>query len=218
MKKTLICLANSYKYKERCIAGIEIEMGTGGKFSVVLKDGTPKWIRPVSGCEHGQVPASLVENIKLLDIIEIEMTETCPIGYQTENARFDEKSLRKTGKVSAKEALLDILVDRKHELLFGNRGKAVHQDMIGTVDHSLMFIHANSVKVKTHKNKSDKFRAVFEYNSVQYDLPITDVDFLREYSSNRNKELSRAYLAVSLGVLCGEFYYKLCAGLIFAEQ
>lgn len=218
MKKAFICLANSYKYKERCIAGIEIETGTDGKFSVVLKDGTPKWIRPVSGCEHGQVPAALVENIKLLDIIEFEMTEECPLGYQSENVRFNESSLKKIGEVPAKEEMLDLLVDRKHGLLFGNKGKAVHQDMIVTVDHSLVFIGANSFKVVTDKKKSDKFRAVFEYNDVEYDLPITDVDFLREYSPDRTKDLSRAYLCISLGVLYGEFYYKLCAGLIFAEQ
>ena len=217
MKKTFICLANSKKYGERCIAGIEINIAENGEFFVVLKDGTPKWIRPVSGCEHGQVLASLVENIKLLDIVQFEMTEECPFGYQSENVRFNESSLRRIGEVPAKEEILDLLVDRKHELLFGNRGKAVHQDMISTVDHSLMLIESNAFNVEKDKNKDDKFRAVFEYNGVQYNLPITDVDFLRDYTSNKSKDLSRAYLAVSLGVLYGEFYYKLCAGLIFAE-
>jgi len=219
MKKTFVCLANSKKYNERCIAGIEIEINKDGGYSVVSENGSPKWIRPVSAGEHGEVASSLIENIKLLDIIQIEMTQRCPSGYQSENALFDEKSLRKIGSIPAKEEILDGLVDRKHNLVFGNRGKAVHADKISEIDYSLMLVKPEEFKVASDNNRSGRLRALFRYNSVAYDFPITDVVFLKEYPSKAEESLLQAYLAISLGVLYTDgFYYKLCAGLVFAEK
>lgn len=218
MKKTFICLANSKKFNERCIAGIEIELSKDGNYSVVSENGSPKWIRPVSAGNHGQVASSLVKNIKLLDIIQIEMTQRCLAGYQSENICFDEKSLGEIGSIPAKEEILNRLVDQKHKLIFGNKGKAVHADNISKIDYSLMLIKPEKFEVNPDKNESEKLRAVFEYNSVRYDLPITDVDFIKEYTSKTVKGLTQAYLAISLGVLHNDFHSKLCAGLIFAEK
>ncbi|MER3491021.1 MAG: hypothetical protein C4323_01045 [Mastigocladus sp. ERB_26_2] len=70
----IICLANSKKYGDRCIAGIEISTG--------------KWIRPVTNLEFGQVPKEMClvdgEEPKLLDILEILLINTYP-GYELEN-------------------------------------------------------------------------------------------------------------------------------------
>ena len=56
MKKHFICLANSFKYAGRCLGGIEIEM-KDNKYTIVRNEnGTPKWIRPISFEEHGQLP------------------------------------------------------------------------------------------------------------------------------------------------------------------
>ena len=64
---TLICLANSWKYGERCIAGIDIHTG--------------QWVRPV--CDRfpdGQVPADIRlidgDEPALLDILSI------PLAYK----------------------------------------------------------------------------------------------------------------------------------------
>jgi ATP-dependent DNA helicase RecQ len=74
--KTIICLANSRKHGERCIAGIEVETG--------------RWVRPVSGLDDGRVPrASQLINgkdVKLLDLIRIPLAETGPdFGFESEN-------------------------------------------------------------------------------------------------------------------------------------
>jgi hypothetical protein len=70
----IICLANSQKHRERCIAGVEISTG--------------KWIRPVSNLDDGRVPLNVClvngEEPKLLDILEIPLAETSP-GYECEN-------------------------------------------------------------------------------------------------------------------------------------
>jgi ATP-dependent DNA helicase RecQ len=74
--KTIICLANSRKHGERCIAGIEVETG--------------RWVRPVSGLDDGRVPRArqLIngKDVKLLDLIRIPLAETGPdFGFESEN-------------------------------------------------------------------------------------------------------------------------------------
>ncbi len=93
MKKIFICLANSKKYGERCIAGVEITDFDGTNYSMVKVDSQPKWLRPVSKKDHGEVSANLVGKLNLLDIVEFDMLSECPRGYQSENVFFDEQSL-----------------------------------------------------------------------------------------------------------------------------
>ena len=70
----IICLANSKKHGERCIAGIEVSRG--------------KWVRPVSNLDDGRIPRDMClidgEEPKLLDILEIPLANTGP-GYECEN-------------------------------------------------------------------------------------------------------------------------------------
>lgn len=70
----IICLANSKKHGDRCIAGIEISTG--------------KWIRLVTNLDGGRVPKNLClidgEELRLLDILEIPLANTGP-GYECEN-------------------------------------------------------------------------------------------------------------------------------------
>ena len=88
MKKHFICLANSFKYAGRCLGGIEIEM-KDNKYTIVRNEnGTPKWIRPISFEEHGQLPASETRHINILDIIEVDITETCPKYAHSENIHY----------------------------------------------------------------------------------------------------------------------------------
>ncbi len=72
----IICLANSQKHGERCIAGIEISTG--------------KWIRPVSNLNDGRIPrnACLVngQEPKLIDILEIPLADSGnDFGFACEN-------------------------------------------------------------------------------------------------------------------------------------
>jgi hypothetical protein len=61
----LICLANSWKHGDRCIAGINPTTG--------------QWIRPISALENGQIPPHirLIQQREpaLLDILEVPLTE-----------------------------------------------------------------------------------------------------------------------------------------------
>ena len=89
-KHLFICLANSYKYGGRCIAGVEIRLSADEKsFRVVTEDGEPKWIRPVQrGAEHEEIAEETARNIRILDVIELETTDFCGTDCQCENVYF----------------------------------------------------------------------------------------------------------------------------------
>ncbi len=85
----IICLANSQKHGDRCIAGIEVSTG--------------KWIRPVSNLDDGRVPRNVClvngEEPKLLDILEIPLAEASP-GYECENRLILPGQWKNMGKAS----------------------------------------------------------------------------------------------------------------------
>ena len=90
MYTQVICLANSWKHSDRCIAGIEINTG--------------KWIRPVTSLEDGRIPKQvrLIDNNEptSLDILEIPLAETGPnFGFASENRLILPGTWRKVGKV-----------------------------------------------------------------------------------------------------------------------
>jgi len=110
MKTLFICLSNSKKFGERCIAGIEVKK-TIKAYQPIEKEGKPKWLRPISKYQHGAVGEDLVGGIKLMDIIEIDVEEFCPSGYQSENATFKPASVKKVGNIRLSDKDLDRLID-----------------------------------------------------------------------------------------------------------
>lgn len=72
----IVCLANSWKRGERCIAGIDLATG--------------RWVRPVTGTADGSVPRHVRAIGKrepaLLDVIDIPLDATGPdYGFECEN-------------------------------------------------------------------------------------------------------------------------------------
>lgn len=217
MKKIFVCLANSKKYTERCIAGIELIRGAKG-FSIAQNTNQPHWIRPVSTKEHGEVSSELVGHIKLLDIVEIDMVKNIPNGYQSENVLVANDSYRVEGEILLSKQVLDKFISKKHSPLFLNRGKAVPAEYIKDLDHSLIFIKPTNVGFCIAKaaNGNLQTRATFFYENTIYDLPITDIDFLIQYSLTPNafNNQKNIYFTISLGLEFNGWHYKLIAGII----
>lgn len=69
--------ANSKKYGERCISGIVVEKSDRGHLNVLKDNNRLKWIRPISNLQHGEIPATLVNDIKILDIVKLKITQNC---------------------------------------------------------------------------------------------------------------------------------------------
>ena len=105
--------------------------------------------------------------------------------------------------------------------IFGNRGKAVSQDIIGNLNHSLVLIRVTQFEVtqKVYEDRPERAqtRLAFTYKDSNYDFPITDPVFLYRYQNNHTllEGINQLYLCLSLGIVWNNWYYKLVAGIIF---
>jgi len=208
----LLCLANSYKEKGRCIAGILLDDNN----NPILNNNNAVWIRPVCKADHGQVPNHLCENIVPLDIIEINGTNNVGTGYQSENTSFDESKILSMGK--ANRNILNNLHSQTN-LIFGNRGKALPEDTIKTLNHSLILVNLTEFEIveKEYEDREHpQVRLNFSYNNNSYDLPVTDPIFLDSYNNNKTilNNKNDIDVVLSLGVPYKDWYYKLVATII----
>jgi hypothetical protein len=213
VKTRIVCLANSYKEGGRCIAGIELD----SKNEIVYKNFMPNWIRPVCKTEHGEIPSYVVSNVKPLDIIEFEITEFVPNGFQSENVLFNENSLRIVGEYP-KNNIYQLGINNR-DSLFGNSGKALSPENAEQLDHSLMLISVGGfeiVEVKYEDCKHPKIRLKFKYNYFDKDLSITDPLFIEKYKKDHNilENVHQIFLVISLGILFEGWHSKLVATII----
>ncbi|KAA6336573.1 hypothetical protein EZS27_015275 [termite gut metagenome] len=217
MKKYFICLANSYKYGGRCLAGIEITIDNN-KYSVVRnEDGTPKWIRPVSASEHKELSTTETQNINILDIIEVEEMGVCPEFAHSENIHYS--SIKRSSKITKSTGAIDNLCNEVRSNIFFNKGKAVPTNVFQNGTYSLLLIKPESPAIYCDSN--DKYRGKFTYNNNEYDLPITDplyIDILKYDDSSvplcGKQETGDLYFTISLGEELEGWHYKLIAGIV----
>lgn len=95
----MICLANSWKHRDRCIAGIDPNTG--------------EWIRPVSNLNDGRVPKNirLIDGgeggePQLLDLLEIPLADRGPdFGFEKENRSILPGKWRRLGRVNPQDML-----------------------------------------------------------------------------------------------------------------
>ena len=86
----IICLANSKKHGEGCVAGIEPATG--------------RWIRPVTSLSHGEVPKHTRQigrtEPALLDLLDIPLAPTGPdFGFESENRLILPGAWHRAGRV-----------------------------------------------------------------------------------------------------------------------
>lgn len=225
MDKTFICLANSYKHGNRCIAGIEIELYPQRNSYSVKRDrnGNPIWFRPINQiAEAGAIPNSEAQSIVVLDIVKASQVVPCPDGAQTENYYYSR--LERISRVSRKAQNLDGLIDNTHNVLFGNRGAAVPPDRFVNLDYSVLLIKSSQVefymKDRIEWNKEPQPRGKVTYNGSEYDLPVTDPVFRQVIQNDIEKANSYAdyYITLSLGVEHDDWHSKLIACVIPINQ
>ena len=93
----IICLANSWKRKERCIAGIELETG--------------QWIRPIydhlkDGCIPKNVRSLNGKEPQILDVMDIPLNKhISQSSYALENRKILPGSWKKIGIVKATQII-----------------------------------------------------------------------------------------------------------------
>lgn len=221
MDKTFICLANSYKHGNRCIAGVEIVFHPENNTYVVKRDerGNPVWFRPINRfAKAGAIPNSEAQTISILDIVEARQVAHHPEGAQKENYYYD--SLVIVSKIACSANDLDGFVDRTHRNLFGNKGVAVHPDDYGNLDYSVLMIKSSEIefymKDRTQWEKDPQPRGKIQFNGSEYDLPVTDPIFRQTIQNEPERVNSHTiyYIVLSLGVEHDEWHSKLIANVI----
>ena len=210
----VVCLANSYKHGERCIAGKLLETGA--------------WVRPVSDVGHGEVPwkARLIagREPQPLDVLDIPLQEEGPdYGCQPENRLLLPGPWQKVGRVAVADVLkhVDEVEDRP---LFYNYVDRVPMTMFRRIPRdrwrSLQLVHCCCADFHRDARKPEDWRVTFEYREAEYaDLKVTDP--VAETRLGRGERLDGPFvLTISLGTpfrptnTSREYCFKLVAAVV----
>jgi hypothetical protein len=210
--RRIICLANSYKHNERCIAGIDIESGA--------------WVRPVSNRKDRAIAGTMRlingKEPQLLDILEIPLENHGPDeGCQPENRLFKPGQWKIVGRIKPAK-LLEYCED--DSVILHNHKDRVSPDFFGSTPKekwkSLQLIHTPNVEFRHVFFNRRKWRSHFQDgkgNSLA--LKVTDPIILSRL--NLDQEIGKdCILTVSLATpwrpntITPERCYKLIAGVV----
>ena len=201
-KKTIVCLANSKKNGERCVAGREWDGKQAGD-----------WIRPVSNLRDGRLRKGWLElnggNPAPLDRIKMSLSGPNASEHQPENWLFDEAD---------KWVRFDrVGWDELHKLadpvahLWGaghssNHGLNDKIDPMEKVNSTLRLVKVPGLKISVfwywaeYRKRKQQVRARFEYNNQEYELKVTDAQQEKELIKLRKPEhkIGECYLTISI--------------------
>ena len=214
MDKYFLCLANSYKHDNRCLAGVEVS-AEGKLLTNEWKH--VNWFRPINRyTDAGAIPNEEASGIELFDIVKVNNIVPCPDGAQQENYYYD--SLEKIGHVAPNEMLLKKISYTNRKVLFGNPQQSISHEYYERLDYSILMIEAKNVQcyLKDRINKQPQPRICFEYKQHKYDLPVTDPDFRHviERDLVQANSADHYFLTLSLSAECEGWHFKLVAGVI----
>ena len=232
--KRIVCLANSRKEGDRCIAGIEL-----------LESGSPGgWVRPVS--DRGDEAVSAFERQYqdysepcVLDVIDVPVLEARPNTYQSENWLLDPHSTyphhywRKVRSITLDD--LPQFTDPAGPLwINGHSSGKGRNDRVplfkaNTLGNSLRLIQVNRLELSTTKAKSTlkvegkflyRVHGRFRYDGVEYRLNVTDPICEQAYGerANSSQMLDACFLTISLGGPYKGYAYKLIAAVIAPSE
>ena len=169
----IICLANSDKEGNRCVAGLDVETGD--------------WIRPVSdtddgGLNHTHYLTKERHDPDPLDILRIPIARADSESHQPENVLITSEPWERCDVgIGDREARLLLEAIHSDSDLFGDENKKIGLSEIeqSSLDQSLTLIRPEKPQFKTRERdgKANQPRANFELYGTEYDLPITDPDW-----------------------------------------
>jgi hypothetical protein len=227
MTITFLCLANSRKEGERCVAGIRLD--------------NLAWFRPVSSGEHGKLFSThytLDDEIEasILDIIRVDVLESVPEPHQPENWLLDEEyKWELIERLSPDKAYLFLKsLLYTDEYIFGDSSDSIGYSEIeeSELESSLCLIEPSDVSWEITKSSRGKrqTRAQFTYSDIKYNLVVTDPKWeallgsLNQGSYIHNDLVfgddecpgsdDRVLLTISLGEPFNRKCYKLVAGVL----
>jgi hypothetical protein len=221
----LICLANSYKWHLRCLAGLRVDGGG--------------WVRPVSHKEHGELSYSQYRlpdysEPHLFDVIRVGLSRPKPMPHQPENWLVDNSPWTLLERPASADLvhIVSAAVFRGPQLL-GNAGRSVPHAQLQRYParESLALVEPADIRWRTEFNTyqlRNVPRVLFRLGAVAYDLPLTDPAYAgplqrRNEGDYRSSNLgipedATILLAVSLGEPLNGVCYKLVAGVVVVRR
>ncbi|WP_089937417.1 dual OB domain-containing protein [Candidatus Entotheonella palauensis] len=224
--KKIVCLANSRKNSERCIAGREV-IGTG----------FARWIRPVSAPSNRAISQRQQrykndKDVSVLDIVEIKMRCSQPNGYHQENYLIDDVPWVKTGILSWQE-LQSAVEDPGGPLWINDYSSSNGQNdripevCLSGLNRSLYLLRPDRLKVIKVPRRGysgstqPQVRACFHICGQSYSIAVTDpwMEHQMRLNSNGHMTYEDVLLCISLGEVFEDgFAYKLAAGVITPQR
>ncbi len=222
---SFVCLAVSRKKGGRMVAGLR-PYGEG-------------WARLVGNGENGalSVQDCSYENgseVAVLDVVSVPVISSSPEPHHPEDFLIDETAWWvKEGRAGEDELALMETAVRRDGLLLGNAGNRVpYSDLESRpVVTSLALIEPVDLLfrvVRRPMGTNLQARAAFRFGGVNYDLPVTDINWeqtLKALGKGEHSPMAagvgddkRILLTITLGDINAGDCYKLVAGIIVLDS
>ncbi|MET9746900.1 hypothetical protein ABZZ92_14520 [Streptomyces ardesiacus] len=209
----LVCLANSRKGGERCIAGMEL--------------GSKNWIRPIS--RRLSEAVSEVERKypngmepRVLDVVSMRLSGSKPDGFQCENWLFDSTvQWERKGRIGwndlcrLEQRPSGLWINGHHS--WGGVNNKIPATREDEVSDSLKLIRVDAVQMKL---VDSRLFAHFEYRGSDYALNVTDPVYEEKLTTGglARRRLGESFITVSLGKEWYGYLYKFAAAIIEREE
>lgn len=223
--KRIVCLANSRKLKQRCVAGKEWTTGSRGP-----------WIRPVGDRPAGEVSASERQykdgrDPQILDIIDVPLSAHQPKSFQSENWLL-EPGERWSLVGHAKWTDLSQIADDPTVLWLNNSSTRaglndrVAESAASGLNTSLYLLHLGRLKLRIVVPGEDfgrlqrKVQADFVHHGTGYRLWVTDpvIETAYRAKADGDYDVGECFITVSLGEPHEGYCYKLVAAVITPDR
>ncbi len=229
--KSLLVLANSFRRGGRCIAGRELVATAGSRFG--------SWVRPISDKGEGEL---LAQHIRLgfgpplrpLDVVKVPLTARGSDPAHPEDWLVAEARWTRESPCSAD--VLSSLVEHPASLWHDphRRSDRVSPAVVESFPghQSLYLVRPSNLRFKAWKEfdvvkqrERPKYRAMFDYGGIDYDLSLTDPAAIDRFiprlpavgESPRDIPGTlgeRALLCVSLTPVFNGLHYKVVATVL----
>jgi len=220
----ILCLANSKKHGQRCLAGVRLD--TGG------------WIRPVSTEEGGalfedQYTTKCGKTAQPLDSVRIHFEEYSPKYHQPENWLISkEESWELLDSELNKPQLLALntALQRKGKIFSTERNSRPKIELKGALStHSLTLIRPRNTQfyIETVDSGNNQPRTEFDFEGYHYDFPITDPRWRQRVEGDNPEDLPSVddlnnnedvLFTISLGEAFEGYCYKIVAAIFSLDS